>query len=65
MERTDTERLDWVIDAMMTNPEGGKALVLAGALMMGLKGREAIDAAMDDKVPRGVIGAAALIVNAD
>ena len=56
--RTDTERLDYVIKAFMEASDDVACAAAAGAMLMGLSGREAIDAAMNGTVPPGVIAAA-------
>jgi len=47
--RTDTERLDFLLQAMETQDEAAAERV-QGALMLGLKGRAALDAAMGAKL---------------
>lgn len=47
----DTARLDWVLDILSLGDDSKadkKSLKLAGAIMLGKQGREAIDVAMED-----------------
>lgn len=50
MPRTDTERLEWVMDVLSLGDDtkaDRKAVVLGGAILQGKTGRDAIDSAMD------------------
>jgi hypothetical protein len=47
---TDTERLDWLLCVVSLDdgPTDERTVKIAGALMLGLTGREAIDMAMKE-----------------
>lgn len=49
MARSDTERLDWLlcVVSLAEGPTDARTMKIAGALMLGLEGREALDKAMD------------------
>lgn len=55
---TDTERLEWALPILTSDDEAdARAELVAGALLMGKSGREALDLAISGDIPSGVLQA--------
>ncbi len=53
-QRTDTERLDWLLNNLVGNVADEALNSLLAALLMGKDGREALDMAMDGSIPAAI-----------